>query len=174
MQSTTVTVAQEGSPEAVLPATSRRIGLALSGGGIRAAVFHLGVLRRLASDNLLENVSAVSTVSGGSLITAAIFSRSGMKWPSSAEYLRSTYPDLRRRITSGDLFSLKAFGWAGLTEFNLSLVRSRANVLAKMLDRVWGVSGRLADLPDAPQWLINTTCIDTGKNWRFSKREMGD
>jgi hypothetical protein len=43
-----------------------------------------------------------------------------------------------------------------------------------MLERVWGVSGRLGDLPDAPQWLINTTCIDTGKNWRFSKREMGD
>jgi NTE family protein len=43
-----------------------------------------------------------------------------------------------------------------------------------MLERVWGVSGRLGDLPDVPQWLINTTCIETGKNWRFSKCEMGD
>ena len=23
-------------------------------------------------------------------------------------------------------------------------------------------------------WWINTTCLETGKNWRFSKREMGD
>jgi NTE family protein len=44
-----------------------QIGLALSGGGIRAAVFHLGVLRRLAEQEFLENVSQISTVSGGSL-----------------------------------------------------------------------------------------------------------
>jgi NTE family protein len=156
------------------PAASHRIGLALSGGGIRAAVFHLGVLRRLAFERLLESVSVVSTVSGGTLVTAAIVSQAGMKWPSSGDYLRSIYPELRRRITSADLFSLRSIGWGGLAEFNLRLVLSRAHVLATMLERVWGVSGRLGDLPDTPQWLINTTCIDTGKNWRFSKREMGD
>jgi NTE family protein len=155
-------------------AASHRIGLALSGGGIRASVFHLGVLRRLAFERHLESVSVVSSVSGGSLVTAAIVSQAGMKWPSSDNFLRSVYPELRRRITSTDLFSLGSIGWAGLAEFNLRLVRSRAHVLATMLERVWGVSGRLGDLPDTPQWMINTTCIDTGKNWRFSKREMGD
>ncbi|MGY3138342.1 NTE family protein [Bradyrhizobium sp. USDA 4501] len=164
----------EAPPEPAPSAGSCRIGLALSGGGIRAAVFHLGVLRRLASERLLENVSVASTVSGGSLVTAAIISQTGMKWPTSDEYLHSVYPQLRRRITAADLFSLKSIGWAGLAEFNLGLVRSRAAVLATMLERVWGVAGRLADLPDAPEWLINATCIDTGKNWRFSKREMGD
>ncbi len=164
----------EASWETVPQAASHRIGLALSGGGIRAAVFHLGVLRRLAFERLLESVSVVSTVSGGSLVTAAIVSQAGMKWPSSDDYLRSVYPELRRRITSTDLFSLGSIGWAGLAEFNLRLVRSRAHVQATMLERVCGVSGRLGDLPDTPQWLINTTCIDTGKNWRFSKREMGD
>jgi len=162
------------SPESALPAAGRRIGLALSGGGLRAAVFHLGVLRRLAAERLLEDVTVVSTVSGGSLVTAAIVSQSDMNWPSSDDYLESIYPELRRRLTSVDLFSLKSIGWRGLIEFNLALFRSRAEVLATMLERVWGVSGRLGDLPDAPQWLINTTCIDTGKNWRFSKREMGD
>jgi NTE family protein len=163
-----------GYHETASPATSHRIGLALSGGGIRAAVFHLGVLRRLAFERLLESISVISTVSGGSLVTAAILSEAGMKWPSSDDYLKSVYPELRRQITAADLFSLKSIGWAGLAEFNLRLVRRRAHVLATMLERVWGVSGRLSDLPDAPQWLINTTCIDTGKNWRFSKREMGD
>lgn len=161
----------EASPATASQAGFPRIGLALSGGGIRAAVFHLGVLRRLAFERLLESVSTVSTVSGGSLVTAAIISQAGMVWPSSAEYLRSFYPQLRRRITSADLFSPRAIGWGGLAEFNLRLLRNRADVLATMLERVWGVSGRLADLPDAPEWLINTTCIDTGKNWRFSKRE---
>jgi NTE family protein len=36
------------------------------------------------------------------------------------------------------------------------------------------VAGKLQDLPDSPCWWINTTCLETGKNWRFSKREMGD
>ena len=44
----------------------RRIGLALSGGGVRAATFHMGVLRRLAAEALLERISIISTVSGGS------------------------------------------------------------------------------------------------------------
>src|SRR3954453_11870214 len=165
---------EEALPEAPSKSASNRIGLALSGGGIRAAVFHLGVLRRLASERLLERVAIVSTVSGGSLVTAGVMSGAGMKWPTSDEYLRTIYPDLRRRITSGDLFSPKSIGWAGQAEFNVRLVRNRASVLAMMLERVWGVSGNLSALPDAPTWLINTTCIDTGKNWRFSKREMGD
>ena len=50
-----------------------RIALALSGGGIRAAVFHLGVIRRLAEAKLLEEIKQISTVSGGSLVTGAIF-----------------------------------------------------------------------------------------------------
>ncbi len=37
-----------------------------------------------------------------------------------------------------------------------------------------GVQGSLKDLPDSPEWHINTTCYETGKNWRFSKRMMGD
>ena len=40
--------------------------------------------------------------------------------------------------------------------------------------RRWGLSGNLDDLPDRPHWWINTACLETGKNWRFSKREMGD
>ena len=30
------------------------------------------------------------------------------------------------------------------------------------------------DVPDRPVWTINATNVETGKNWRFSKREMGD
>lgn len=47
-----------------------RIGLALSGGGFRAAAFHLGVLKRLEELGLLHRVEALSTVSGGSIVGA--------------------------------------------------------------------------------------------------------
>jgi NTE family protein len=153
---------------------SWRIGVALSGGGVRAAVFHLGVIKRMAAENLLEQVSVASTVSGGSLVMAAIVARSGMKWPSSRQFLGEVLPALRETMTTKDLFSLTAIGWRGAFEFKADLVLSRATVLARLLERKWGITGRLADLPDSPDWQINTTCIETGKNWRFAKREMGD
>lgn len=49
---------------------SPRLGVALSGGGFRAAFFHLGVLRRLAELDLLRHVATLSTVSGGSILAA--------------------------------------------------------------------------------------------------------
>lgn len=49
------------------------MGLALSGGGFRAAFFHLGVLARLAETGLLRQVEVISTVSGGSIIGALYY-----------------------------------------------------------------------------------------------------
>jgi len=47
-----------------------RIGLTLSGGGSRAIAFHLGCLRALNELSLLNKVSVLSTISGGSVIGA--------------------------------------------------------------------------------------------------------
>ncbi|HEV3408201.1 MAG TPA: patatin-like phospholipase family protein [Gaiellaceae bacterium] len=49
------------------------LGLALSGGGFRAAFFHLGVLARMAEVGLLRRVEVISTVSGGSIIGAVYY-----------------------------------------------------------------------------------------------------
>ncbi len=43
------------------------IGLALSGGGYRAMVFHVGALIRLNEVALLRKVKRISSVSGGSI-----------------------------------------------------------------------------------------------------------
>jgi len=50
-----------------------KLGLALSGGGFRATLFHLGVLHRLAEMDLLRKVDVISTVSGGSILGAAYY-----------------------------------------------------------------------------------------------------
>jgi predicted acylesterase/phospholipase RssA len=47
-----------------------KIGLALSGGGFRASLYHLGVLAQLAELDVLRNVEVVSCVSGGSILGA--------------------------------------------------------------------------------------------------------
>lgn len=46
----------------------KKIGLALSGGGYRAAAYHIGALRALHKLGVLDNVDVISSVSGGSII----------------------------------------------------------------------------------------------------------
>jgi len=55
------------------------LALALSGGGFRATLFHLGLLRRLNEINLLQKVNAISSVSGGS-ITNALLAKTEPHW----------------------------------------------------------------------------------------------
>jgi len=56
--------------ESLFAAFTGKIGLALSGGGFRASLFHIGVLARLAELDVLRHVEALSCVSGGSIIGA--------------------------------------------------------------------------------------------------------
>jgi predicted acylesterase/phospholipase RssA len=50
-----------------------KVGLALSGGGFRASLFHLGVLARLAEHGVLRHVEVLSCVSGGSIVGALYY-----------------------------------------------------------------------------------------------------
>ena len=49
----------------------KRIGLALSGGGYRAAAYHIGALRALHKLGVLGKVDVISSVSGGSITAAS-------------------------------------------------------------------------------------------------------
>jgi hypothetical protein len=50
------------------------VGLAFSGGGIRSAIFNLGLLRALSKKNILRFVDYLSTVSGGGYIGSCLSS----------------------------------------------------------------------------------------------------
>ncbi len=56
------------------------MGLCLSGGGYRAALFHLGALRRLDELGVLGQVRTISAVSGGALI-ANLLADPRLVWP---------------------------------------------------------------------------------------------
>ncbi|GAB3596894.1 patatin-like phospholipase family protein [Angustibacter peucedani] len=62
------------------PRSRHGVGLCLSGGGYRAALLHLGALRRLDELGVLAQVRTVSGVSGGSLAAAAL-AHPGLGWP---------------------------------------------------------------------------------------------
>src|SRR5581483_8251225 len=50
-----------------------KVGLALSGGGFRASLFHIGVLARLAELDILRHIEVLSCVSGGSIVGACYY-----------------------------------------------------------------------------------------------------
>ena len=68
-----VTKEAETRPEGPRPG----VGLALSGGGYRAMLFHLGAFLRLFELGLLKDMDRISSVSGGSITSAKI----GLEWP---------------------------------------------------------------------------------------------
>ena len=59
--------------EAMRCAFGGKLGLALSGGGFRASLFHIGVLARLAEVGLLHRIEVLSCVSGGSIVGAHLY-----------------------------------------------------------------------------------------------------
>jgi len=148
-----------------------KIGLALSGGGFRATVFHFGVLARLAEENRLEDVTFLSTVSGGSLCAGLVYALNGFRWPSSAEYIDKIAPEARRVLTTKDL--QRALIVRALTSL-VNIFDTRADDLSALMQKHWGITASLRDLPEHPRWMINATCHETGKNWRFERFRMGD
>ena len=85
----------EGRVQGVSTAFLGKMGLALSGGGFRASLFHIGVLAKLAELDLLRHVEVLSCVSGGAIIGAhyylkvrELFKRKGDAEISRADYVR--------------------------------------------------------------------------------------
>src|SRR5574337_275374 len=126
-----------------------KIGLALSGGGFRATIFHLGVLARLAEQNRLEDVAFLSTVSGGSLCAGLVYAQSGFRWPTSQHYISAVAPKARELLTTQDLE--RSLIWRVLTLLfsrPLSFLETRAADLSDLLKTNWGITVNVRDLPE--------------------------
>ena len=149
---------------------SKRIGLALSGGGIRAAVYHLGVLQFMAEAGLFEKIASISSVSGASMCMGAIFAANANKWPTAREFTERVQPAVRRLILSENIQRAALLR----LPFSPHRWRHRVRLLADMLEKMWGISGTLQDLPPFPFWEINCTTFETGGRFRFRRDYMGD
>src|SRR4249920_1449919 len=84
----------------------KKIGLALSGGGFRATLYHLGLTRFLRDAGLLSRVTHITSVSGGSIFAAHLV----LNWDrytgsandfdaAAAELLAFIRLDIRNRVT---------------------------------------------------------------------------
>lgn len=150
----------------------KAIGIALSGGGIRAMAFHCGVFRWLAETARLENIEHISSVSGGTLLAGLILARHEWSWPTSKQYLDSIAPRIRLALTSENISLTGAL--LLLLPTNWRFAVSRANVLSQAISKCWNIGGTLADLPSRPIWSINGTTAETGRRFRFKLNRCGD
>jgi NTE family protein len=142
------------------------IGLCLSGGGYRAALFHLGAVRRLNEFGMLAKLKTISSVSGGSIISAYLATR--LPWP-----LSGPVPDWESKVA------------APFRRFTATNIRTPA-LVASLLPWISGAEAlagqyekhltalKLADLPAAPRFIFCATDLAFGVNWVFEKTRTGD
>ena len=86
--------------EAALSARVGKVGLALSGGGFRASLFHIGVLAKLAELDVLRRVEVLSCVSGGSIVGAHYYLkvRKLLEEKADEDVTRQDYVDLVQQL----------------------------------------------------------------------------
>jgi NTE family protein len=145
-----------------------KIGLALSGGGFRAALFHLGSLRRLVETGLLTRIDRISSVSGGSITAgrlAAIWSQLAAD-PSVEAFEQLVGAPLRQ-------FCTRRLDERAIAEGLLSPWSTAVDEVESAYARDLFDIG-LDQLPDWPIFVFGATNLQTGRSFRLSKKYMGD
>jgi NTE family protein len=145
-----------------------RIGLALSGGGFRAAAFHLGMMRRLHQFNLLAGIDLLTCVSGGSIAGATL----AANWSSGVE----------AALDKLDVYlRTKSIAVASVIGGIVDPFASRLDKLARNYDRDLFNKRKLRDLQNCPRIYLNATNLATGNMFFFvsggtagDKAEMGE
>ena len=130
----------------------KRIGLALSGGGFRAAAFHLGVMRHLQNLGLLAKLDLLSCVSGGSIAGGALAANWGK-----ANALERLDTYLRT----------KSVAVASVIGGLLDPFETRLEKLADTYDRDLFAGTNLSGLRSGPRIYFNATNLSTGNLFFF-------
>jgi NTE family protein len=156
-------------PDTYQPApASRRKGLALclSGGGFRAALFHLGALRRLEELGVFSQIDVFSSVSGGSILAghlaATLHSRTDWETDIAAPFRELTRRDLR---TGPILKSILPWNWFRAGVAVEALTANYTRYLTRL---------NLVDLQNHPRFLFCATDLAFGVNWTFGNDRCGD
>jgi NTE family protein len=150
------------------------LGICLSGGGFRASLYGLGVLRYLAEAGVLARTDVICGVSGGAITTAAVGEAVAKHGP---EALAGSFPDavferFAATVGASDLRTraLKRWARARLT----GDLRTRGQVVGDTLaEALYPTLGDLRDLPERPQLVITGTALPAGRAFRFSRDFLG-
>lgn len=148
--------------------TNEEIGLALSGGGFRATLFHVGSLRRLVELGVLTKLGRISSVSGGSIVAG----RLAQVWPQLAA---NPTPANFDTLVGEPLraFCRMSIDIAAVGEGMLSPWTTAADIVERKYAKHL-FDHRLDQLPDKPVFVFNATNMQTGRSFRFTKDYMAD
>lgn len=159
-------------PEAAASPLAGDLALCLSGGGYRAAAFHLGVLDMLARLDLLPRLTTLSTISGGT-ITGAMYALSQARGDAFDDFYRQVYQALKTRNVVAEAFD--GLEGPGDPDASPSLIRAAANVYA---GSAFVGDARFEELlasPRGPDELIfSATEFRTGLAFRFQTSRRDD
>ncbi len=153
-------------------APERRTGraLCLSGGGFRAALFHLGAVRRLYELGILDTVATISSVSGGSSL-AAHLAKTHAEWftqaLSSGEWERRVAMPFRD-YTARNLSAWPVFKGLVLPKTNAGVDALAARIRDRLTDM------KLCELPAQPRFMFCATDLVAGRDWIFEREMDGD
>jgi NTE family protein len=153
--------------------------LCLSGGGYRAALFHLGGLLRLHETGVLAGLDMVSSVSGGSIVSAWLACRyldtrrdeheSFAAWSDRIDF-RAAVVEPFRAVVARDLRTWPVLATAA---HNWLWPSHRIALLDRGYQRMFG-ERHLDELPETPSFVFCATDLTFGVNWEFSRRRVGD
>ncbi|MGV8038552.1 MAG: patatin-like phospholipase family protein [Thermoanaerobaculaceae bacterium] len=163
----------EGGERRTVAVNGERLALCLSGGGFRASVFHLGVLRRLWELGILGRVTTLSSVSGGSILAGFVadaMCRHG--WASLADVKDWEHQVAApfRAFVSRDLCT-----WPILAHalWSWAFPGPRAGAMVRRYRT--RLSGRsLREIPDSPRFVFCATDVAFGVSWIFTRARVGD
>lgn len=158
-----------------MSATTKQIGLALSGGGFRASLYHLGLVRFLRDAGILSRVSQITSVSGGSIFAAHLVLNWGRYNGSpedfeaaASEFIAFVHVDVRNRILRRFPFTLP-LRWLrrplGLPTRKLS----RTGLLEYHYEKFLYGDKSLFELPEQPRLHILATNLSEGCLCAFSR-----
>ncbi len=154
----------------------KQFGLALSGGGFRATLYHLGVVRFLHDAGLLQQVTHITSVSGGSILAAHL----ALNWDdycgtdedfdkAAAQVIQFAQLDIRNRI-------LRRYPLYSFANALLRLIRrkgsrrlTRSGILESYYERHLYGDKCLFQLPEHPELHILATNLSEGCLCSFNR-----
>jgi NTE family protein len=181
--------------------THKRLGVALSGGGYRAAAFHIGTLKKLNELGVLPKINILSTISGGSITGAAYCLHKGdfssfeqkmitaISTKSVIKYVLTSWLFLRAAVPLLLLFvatlALPFTVWRYFTVLPLLLlifliIRFQfrllpiSSIIEKAYNDFFFQGATLADLSEQPELAMGATNLQTSRHFTFSRRKMED
>lgn len=181
--------------------SNKKIGIALSGGGYRAAIYHLGTLKVLNSLGILKNVDKLSTISGGSITGASFCLHKGDfdTFEKKMFEALTTKSVIRYVLLSWKFFRFALFVLFFLASAIILLFTKYAplsililislfyliikyqfkifpvsEIIEAAYDKFFYSGAVLADLCDKPELAIGSTNLQTLRHFTFSKRKMED